>query len=95
MLGTTGEKRSRGTYQVQHEVKTDRLELFDLERQNGRYLADFLKVLSMQSPAFPCRSCHGQHGRQKISSGELKDLGPAAERWECMVPVMLKKIDYC
>lgn len=42
LLGGTGEKWSYGTYQAQHEIKSDGLELFSLRKQNGRYLIDFL-----------------------------------------------------
>lgn len=45
MLGVTGGKRSEGTYQAQHEIKSDRLQLFSLEKQNGRDLADFLSYV--------------------------------------------------
>lgn len=48
-LSTTGEKRSQGTYQVQHDVKSDCLELFDLEKQKGRYLADFLRYIQCRA----------------------------------------------
>lgn len=41
VLGVTGEERSEGTYQAQHEIESDRLQLFSLEKQNGRDLADF------------------------------------------------------
>lgn len=41
VLGVTGEERSERTYQAQHEIKSDRLQLFSLEEQNGRDLAGF------------------------------------------------------
>jgi len=42
VLRGAGEKWFYGTYQAQHEIKSDGLELFSLGKQNGKYLIDFL-----------------------------------------------------
>lgn len=49
VLRGAGEKWFYGTYQAQHEIKSDGLELFSLGKQNGKYLIDFLSYT-------PCRA---------------------------------------
>jgi len=50
VLRGAGEKWFYGTYQAQHEIKSDGLELFSLEKQNGRYLIDFLSYTPCRAP---------------------------------------------
>lgn len=53
MLGITGLKCSQGTYQAQHKVKSDCLELLDLQKQKGRCLSDFLGYIQCRAQFSP------------------------------------------
>lgn len=72
----SGEKRPLGTYQVQHEVKSDCLELFNLQKQKGRGLAGSLRHIQCRALLSPVVLA-ADSADCRLSSGELKDLGPA------------------
>lgn len=88
---------SRGTYQVQHDVKSDRLELFDLEKQKGRHLADFLRYPQCRAQKLSPVALAVDSTGCRNSGGDLKDLSPKAEKKSGSIwsNSLKKKSDYC